>query len=165
MNSPRVSTVQWRRQFNGAAPGWCVSDNIKITHQRKTIMSNSPILAHRNPLRRHSKHVELARWEAIVRLPGDDNLPSPGLHLVLTFEDGATQRVIFPEGKQLNDLHDYTKMAIAAWAAPAVAPLHGLSKEQTEAIASSIRSLRYGAHPHRSPHADDLVKLFPDIKL
>lgn len=46
-----------------------------------------------------------------------------------------------------------------------VAPAPALSKEQTEAIASSIRSLRYGAHPHRSPHADDLVKLFPDIKL
>lgn len=40
-----------------------------------------------------------------------------------------------------------------------------ISKEQAEAIASSIRSLRYGAHPHRSPHADHLVQLFPEVKL
>ena len=39
-----------------------------------------------------------------------------------------------------------------------------LTNEQMESIAAAIRSLRYGAHPHRSPHADDLVKLFPEIK-
>jgi hypothetical protein len=47
----------------------------------------------------------------------------------------------------------------------AVPTAAGLTSEQGEAIASAVRSLRYGAHPMRSPHADDLVRLFPEIKL
>jgi hypothetical protein len=32
-------------------------------------------------------------------------------------------------------------------------------------IESAIASLRYGAHPHRSPHADDLQRMLERIDL
>ena len=37
------------------------------------------------------------------------------------------------------------------------------TREQRSAVASAIRSLRYGAHPLRSPHADELVRVFPEV--
>lgn len=37
------------------------------------------------------------------------------------------------------------------------------TQEQRSAVASAIRSLRYSAHPLRSPHADELARVFPEV--
>lgn len=71
------------------------------------------VLAHDKAMRRHSAHVQAADCEVIIRLPGDPSLPAPGLHLILTFANGATQRIIFPAGRSLDKLADYARMAKA----------------------------------------------------
>lgn len=68
------------------------------------------ILAHPKPMRRHTKHVVPAEFEYIIRLPGAGG-PTPGLHLELKFDDGATQRIIFPLGRSLEKLVQGSRMA------------------------------------------------------
>ena len=68
------------------------------------------ILAHPKPMRRHTKHVVPAECDYRIRLPGLGG-PSPGLHLELRFDDGATQLIIFPLGRTLDALAQGSRMA------------------------------------------------------
>lgn len=70
------------------------------------------IYAHRRAMARHTEHVQVATCVPIIRLAGGV-APHPGLHLELTFEDGRTQRVIFPAGDALDLLADVVRVAQA----------------------------------------------------
>lgn len=62
---------------------------------------------------RHTKHVEAAQCNAMIRLHGDTAHPHPGLHLVLKFSDGAEQRVVFEAGETLDKLAEAVRLAQA----------------------------------------------------
>lgn len=71
------------------------------------------VLMHPKPMKRHTQHVTMAECHSEVHLPGDGSVGTPGLHLVLQLEDGATQRVIF-QLNQLSDLSRDVQVAMAA---------------------------------------------------
>ena len=75
------------------------------------------ILAHRKAMIRHSKHVEAAQCDVLIRLPDSGtSMPHPGLHFILHFADGSDQRVIFEAGVPLDKLAEAVRLAQAGCA-------------------------------------------------
>ncbi|UNA00847.1 hypothetical protein ZHS_91 [Edwardsiella phage vB_EpM_ZHS] len=114
-------------------------------------------MAHPKPMRRHTKHVVPAEFEYTIRLPGAGG-PSPGLHLELKFDDGATQRIIFPLGPSLEKLVQGSRMASTLQKA-AESQEFGISPTHARRLAAD---LCYFAKVAENDKSDQHVRLGTD---